>query len=240
MKTFYIRADYKLNTPNQTNDNVSGNVYWDEERMRQSETEYQFYVYKRAHAYARSMRYKYIVDIGCGSAKKLNSFFSVRFKTFGIDQQAAINYCKSVYKTGVFLVEDFDNPTLRIKELIPRADLVICSNIIEHVEDPDTLLDYIKAVSGPETVIFLATPERESLCGENVLTPKNPFHVREWSKTEFNEYVSRRHFEVMEHHVLFPFRFRLNLDTLGYLRGRRKQRLPFNNNQLIICKIKLD
>jgi hypothetical protein len=71
-----------------------------------------------------------------------------------------------------------------------KADLVICSDVIEHIKDPDTLLRFISSMQS--RLIILSTPERNAIAGSNDYgPPANPSHYREWNAPEFKKYLSQ-------------------------------------------------
>jgi hypothetical protein len=89
-------------------------------------------------------------------------------------------------------------------------DLLICADVIEHVKNPDALLDFIKRAK-PKTVV-ISTPDRDVLVelfykwyletdpawtGFNG-PPFNQCHLREWSFVEFENYISL-HLEIETH-----------------------------------------
>jgi len=78
--------------------------------------------------------------------------------------------------------------------------LLICADVIDHILDPDRLLDYIDTV--PAERIILSTPDRSLMYGHRQRgwwgPPHNPWHIREWSFSEFAGYVSAR-FRIIEH-----------------------------------------
>jgi len=72
-------------------------------------------------------------------------------------------------------------------------DLVTCIDVIEHVEDYNRLLKEMLRVS--KKGVFLSTPNRRPEYTNPDGTPRNRWHLREWSFDEFDEIV-RSHGEV--------------------------------------------
>ena len=68
-------------------------------------------------------------------------------------------------------------------------DVVTCVDTIEHVEDYNRLIKEILRVS--KKGVFLSTPNRRPEYTNADGTPKNHWHLREWSFDEFNEIVRR-------------------------------------------------
>jgi hypothetical protein len=70
------------------------------------------------------------------------------------------------------------------------ADLVICSDTIEHIEKPEELIHQIQTIRSK--LILISTPEKASIAGRNDFgPPENPSHYREWNVTEFRNWLSR-------------------------------------------------
>lgn len=65
-------------------------------------------------------------------------------------------------------------------------DVVICFEAIEHVEDPERVLDELRRVLDDDGFILLSTPNR------SVYPPGNPFHVHEYLPDEFEQALARR------------------------------------------------
>lgn len=160
---------------------------------------YQVAVYEYAAALVRDRELRSVVDVGCGYGLKLLEFLHPACpEIVGIDQEHSIAYCKSKHAgVGQWLVDDFERPQLQFDRTF---DLVIASDIIEHLQDPDLLLDYIKRLSGDDTLVLFSTPERDLVRGADCMgPPKNPAHVREWNQNELTAYLLGRGWCVERH-----------------------------------------
>jgi SAM-dependent methyltransferase len=71
-------------------------------------------------------------------------------------------------------------------------DLVVCFEAIEHVREQRELIEEIARVTGPEGVVVLSTPDRDSY--NAMLDEPNPFHVRELNQSELLALL-RPHFQ---------------------------------------------
>ena len=152
--------------------------------------QFQDEVYAAARKLCVDNNYKTILDIGCGSAFKLIKYF--RDKRFvGLDLEPNLGHIRDKYPLYDFRESDFNKPP---KE---KFDLIICSDVIEHLLDPDDLLKFISQIDYKHLV--LSTPERNTIqelqrsFGWDVKTngpPHNLMHVREWSFEELNEYLT--------------------------------------------------
>jgi SAM-dependent methyltransferase len=67
-----------------------------------------------------------------------------------------------------------------------EIDLVVCFEAIEHVPDPEKVLDELQRVLAPEGLLLVSTPNRD------VYTPGNPFHLRELTPNELEAELSKR------------------------------------------------
>lgn len=65
-------------------------------------------------------------------------------------------------------------------------DLAVCFEVIEHVEDPETVLDELARVLTPNGLLCVSTPNRR------VYPAGNPFHVHEYEPEELAETLRRR------------------------------------------------
>lgn len=140
-----------------------------------------------------------VLDVGCGSAFKLLKFLG-HLETVGCDVSPTYEWLCSTHPSRTWIRSDFDAP--------PKGpfDLVICSDVIEHVLDPDALLRYIE--SAQPRYLVLSTPDRNLLCGAPFLAEPSPYlgppsngcHIREWTAAEFGRYIGER-FDLMEHFI---------------------------------------
>jgi hypothetical protein len=80
---------------------------------------------------------------------------------------------------------------------------VICSDVIEHLVNPDPCLDLIKRHLSPDGFAVISTPERKALRGFGCMYSPKPDNVREWSAVECRHYVETRGFRLVRH-LLYP------------------------------------
>lgn len=184
-------------------------VYWDQARVENS-LAYQAAAYDWALSLVRQHNLTSIADVGCGSAAKLARLHSAipTVETWGLDQPNAIKLCQSHYSFGQWFPINLDCP-----DSLPEKtfDLIISSDVIEHLENPDSLLDAIRRMSHSDTLVLISTPERVCLRGFGCLTSPNLYHVREWSRTEFSDYLVSRGAKILEHKVLPAFDYCHNM-----------------------------
>ena len=136
-----------------------------------------------------------IADVGAGSGYKLEKWFP-EFdgdKIIGYDLEPTVNLLKNSYPNKTWLISDFDSTPIKV-------NAVICADVIEHVLNPDKLMEFILNMD-PEHLV-ISTPDRDLLVRllkrDNSGPPTNPYHVREWGFNEFRNYISQ-FFNIVEH-----------------------------------------
>jgi len=145
--------------------------------------EWQKEVYQLAAQIMVKRNYQSVIDIGCGSAYKLIHYLG-GFKTTGIEVEPGYSWLKEKYPERNWLLSNHFKPA----EL--EADLIICSDTIEHIRNPDEIVQSILAMKSK--LIIFSTPERSAVAGQNDYgPPENPSHYREWNAPEFKKWLSQ-------------------------------------------------
>jgi 2-polyprenyl-3-methyl-5-hydroxy-6-metoxy-1,4-benzoquinol methylase len=176
---YFIRDDYRVRLDNKSFDDRALRDEWQRE------------VYEFAHKIADERGVRTVCDFGCGSGYKLMQHFRDR-RTVGIEIPPALDHLRSTYPDRLWMHGDLN--------AVPAfaVDLFIASDVIEHLSNPDLLIQYIHKVN--PGLIILSTPDRMLLGrGSHAGPPKNAAHVREWTYREFQTYVAssfiiERHF----------------------------------------------
>jgi SAM-dependent methyltransferase len=156
---------------------------------------YQPDVYPVAARIAAAVGAATLVDIGCGRAGKLIEA-ARSLQTIGIDTGDNLAWCRVHHPARRWLECDLDRP----HELpIPAADLegavLVCSDVIEHLVQPEHLLRALRTALVHARALVLSTPERDLTRGiADPGPPANACHVREWNLPEFAR--------LLEHHGL--------------------------------------
>jgi len=154
--------------------------------------EWQKEVYELVATIAQEFNYPSIIDVGCGSAYKLVNMLG-EYDTVGIEVSPIYEWLRKKYPTKKWLRFDETAPSQL------HADLVICADVIEHIDNPDNLLDFIDEINFQQ--LLISTPERDAVAGRNDFgPPENPAHYREWNAVEFKNYL-RRWFVVKEQRI---------------------------------------
>lgn len=232
MDNYCIRPDYVAREANLSLDEGE-RKFWGEERIRESAL-YQWHVYAFAANLVQERSIGAVLDVGCGTAAKLVEHLAPVTEIYGIDQPSAASFCRDRYKCPRFFADDFEAPQLDLKQ---DFRLIICSDVIEHVTNPDVLLNYIRRFCSPDSLVLLSTPDRDRLRGRNSLRSPKAEHVREWNYAEFGDYVRSRGFEIVRHWHLPPVKTAANRLFAVHLLRQLTRLRPYNLNQAVLCRL---
>jgi SAM-dependent methyltransferase len=178
---FYIKKGYssRLDPEYFFDIEQPGNVIWQPQ------------VYKMADFLGKSLNCKYIIDIGCGTAKKLVGLYP-NFQIIGVDYKSNLEICKEKYSFGTWIEHDLESDDLlRIPDDIVRDAVIVCADVIEHLINPGYLLMHLKELMNKSSICILSTPERDLTRGINDFgPPQNSSHVREWNREELTSLLT--------------------------------------------------
>jgi 2-polyprenyl-3-methyl-5-hydroxy-6-metoxy-1,4-benzoquinol methylase len=144
-----------------------------------------------------------VVDMACGEGYGSAVLGEVASAVVGVDanpeahDHARLRYTTNNVRFVRDLVETFDEP----------ADAVVFLQTIEHVQNPDEILERFKAlVSGSGSpVVIVSTPNVLTLAPEGAEKSENPWHVKEYRPEEFRA-LCGAHFSSVEMYGLFHAR----------------------------------
>ncbi len=171
-----------------------GEGYW-APRKRYNASESQWHVYELAQQRARERNARIVWDVGCGIGTKLIRLVGQipDARGIGFDQPFAVGIARAQAPDRTqFVAADLNSFA---PNCLDAPDLIVCADVLEHLEDPVGLLHELKSRCGPRTTVLVSTPDRIRLHGRENLHPINPLHVQEWSVEEFRnlaEYVGFR------------------------------------------------
>jgi hypothetical protein len=150
---------------------------------------YQKEVYTFTQKFMEVNRLRSVIDVGCGSGYKLVRYLGA-FTTTGIETEPCISFLRRTYPDRIWI--DSGEPEKSFSSIDLSADVVICSDVIEHIIDPDNLLKFLLTINAKYYI--LSTPCREILFKRfghrEYGPPSNRCHVREWTMDEFKGYLS--------------------------------------------------
>lgn len=195
---------YRENPP--ASSDRTGHAFW-EGGTERNDVRYQDPVYRWAATLLRRQPSR-LLDVGCGSGDKLVRHLADHASEWlGVDQPSAIGLARRRFPGGSWLAADLtDESTWHELESF-GADLVICADVIEHLEDPYELLRRLRRVASGGRLL-LSTPDRSRLEGADRFgPPANPRHVREWSEPELRLLLDAAGLEVVAVRHLLPRRY---------------------------------
>ncbi|MBU2579476.1 class I SAM-dependent methyltransferase [Candidatus Parcubacteria bacterium] len=99
-----------------------------------------------------------VIEIGCGVGDILNKINSN--KLIGVDiSQYILNIAKKRYKNIRFINGNAENLPIKISR--NKYDKIICSEVLEHVENPVKVLKEIKKISKNNSIIVISAPNEK-------------------------------------------------------------------------------
>ncbi|MFJ9451917.1 methyltransferase domain-containing protein [Herbaspirillum sp. NPDC101397] len=148
-------------------------------------------VYPLAATLARQYECKYIIDIGCGRARKLARLYP-EFEIIGLDFGSNLAHCRQEYPFGNWIEVDLEAGTkVNLPPEVLQHAVIVNSDVIEHLVNPTQLLDLIRSFLVHAKVALLSTPERDLERGVHDFgPPANPSHMREWNLDELETLLS--------------------------------------------------
>ncbi len=136
--------------------------------------------YRLAHRLARGAR---VLDVGSGEGYGVALLAEVALDAVGVDiDPQAVAHAAVAHRgsTARFLAAD----ARRLPFHDGAVDLVTCFEMIEHVVNPEPVLDELARVVTPSGLVVLSTPDAMSSDGTN------PFHLRELTAAELEQALS--------------------------------------------------
>ena len=132
-----------------------------------------------------------VLDVGFGLGYGLNILAIKAKEVSGVDVDREVYDCCRGTIVGrnprLVSLGIYDGYNLPFSD--ESFDVVTCVDVIEHVEDFNRLIKEMLRVS--RKGVFLSTPNRRPEYTNRDGTPKNYWHLREWSFEEFDEIIGK-------------------------------------------------
>jgi 2-polyprenyl-3-methyl-5-hydroxy-6-metoxy-1,4-benzoquinol methylase len=145
-----------------------------------------------------------VLDVGFGLGYGLNILAIKASRVSGVDvDKKVLDYCQGTLvgrNPKLDYLGLYDGYHLPFED--EKFDVVTCVDVLEHVEDFHRLLDEMLRVS--QKGVFISTPNRRPEHTNPDGTPKNYWHLREWSYQELDDIV-KQHGEVDWNFLNGPF-----------------------------------
>jgi SAM-dependent methyltransferase len=139
-----------------------------------------------------------VVDLACGEGYGSAVLGRTAASVVGVDANPeAYEHARLKYTSGSVRFERD-----MIETWSGDVDCVVFLQTIEHVQDPDAVLEHIRELIGPHGVAFVSTPNVLTLAPPGAERSDNPWHVREYRVKTFNA-LCRAHFPRVELHGVF-------------------------------------
>jgi SAM-dependent methyltransferase len=146
---------------------------------------------------------KRVVDMACGEGYGSAVLAERAAEVIGVDanpeahEHARLRYAAPGLRFERALVEDFDEGA--------PYDAIVFLQTIEHLKEPERLLERFASLLAPGGAAYVSTPNRLTLAPPGAERSGNPWHVREYTAGEFRGLVEEA-FEAVELLGLFHAR----------------------------------
>lgn len=133
----------------------------------------------------------HVLDVGFGLGYGLNTLAIKAGKVSGVDiDQKIYDYCqKTLVGRNPKLDKLFIYDGYHLKFPDNHFDIISSVDVLEHVDEYDKFLKELMRVS--KRGVFISTPNRRPEYTNPDGTPKNQWHLREWSFEELDKIVSK-------------------------------------------------
>lgn len=154
-----------------------------------------------------------VVDLACGEGYGSAVLARTAASVVGVDANPDAHEHARLKYTGDGITFERD----MIETWTGDVDAVVFLQTIEHVQNPDAVLDRLRKLVGPGGIAFVSTPNVLTLAGPGQAKSGNPWHVKEYRADEFRE-LCARHFAGVDLFGLFHAR-KLALHALALKLG---------------------
>ncbi len=165
-----------------------------------------------------------LCDCGCGEGfidrALLDAFPHLTITGYDIDEKA-LSFAKSLnpevqYFKGDILTSEFEE----------KYDIVLCTEVLEHLQDPDQAIRVLQNVAIQACIITV--PHEPFFCLGNFLSLKNVSrfgnpedHINHWTTASFQKYMKKMDKNGSGGHLFYSFPWQ------GYLFSLRKEKAYF-------------
>ncbi len=136
---------------------------------------------------AERARGRRVVDLACGEGYGSAELARTATSVVGVDANPeAFEHARAKYPQVAF-------ERTMVELWTGDVDCVVFLQTIEHVPDPDGVLEHIRELIGPDGVAYVSTPNVLTLAPKGAERSGNPWHVREYRPEEYRS-LCGRHF----------------------------------------------
>jgi 2-polyprenyl-3-methyl-5-hydroxy-6-metoxy-1,4-benzoquinol methylase len=132
---------------------------------------------------------KKILDYGCGSGYGAHILSKKAKYIVAIDKsEDAINFAKENYSSKNLKFKSIS--TFNFKKNHEAFDVIVSSQVIEHVENTEFYLNNIYNLLKPTGIFIVTTPNKQHRLYPYIQKPWNIFHLKEYTFFEFKKLLS--------------------------------------------------
>lgn len=181
-----------------------------------------------------SLDNKLVIDIGCNDGSLLDFFKIKGCETLGIEPTNAYVDAKKNHK--IYNEYLSTKLTKKIKFLFRFPDIIVFTNVFAHIENLNNVINSIKELIGPKTVIIIENHYLRSILEKNQFDTFYHEHPRTYSATSFKHIANLLNLEILD--IEFPKRYggniRVFLGPLSMLKKRTNLSYFFNKEKSLI------
>ena len=188
-------------------------------------------IYKKVSMLMDMKKKRSFIDIGCGEGWVLNEFEKRGNTVLGADFSRY-----GVEKFHPHLLSFFEQGNIydlleNMIEKGSRFDILMLANVIEHVIDPETLLQKIKGIMFPESLLIIIAPNDFSRLQELLIEKKKisrkfwlayPDHLSYFNRESMGNFLSAQEFELKAVVAENPVDLNLLNDNSNYIEDPEK------------------
>ena len=207
----FLPKDYKFNKT--ISNEETSSAFWNAKRDNKRTFFWQVPVYKLAKLIIQQYNAKTICDLGCGTGYKTTKYLCYTDRiTYGVDQKSGIMAAKPCNHKMSFVEYNIEDVLFFDWLKKAKPDLVIFSDVIEHLEFPRKFLLNLFNSLEKNTLLLVSTPNRNKLDNINHNgPPQNKRHTCEWTDKEFSLFVQSIGFNIIKRHDLFPRKYNIGV-----------------------------
>lgn len=155
-----------------------------------------------------SLTGKKVLDIGCNDGSLLDYFRQQGAVTMGIEPTGA---CKDAEEKGHTVFNDYLSTDVagQVVEKYGQPDFITFTNVFAHIEDLRGVLDALKVLMGPQTVLVIENHYLGAVFDGNQFDTFYHEHPRTYSYTSFVHMARSLDIELLD--VEFPSRYGGNI-----------------------------
>jgi SAM-dependent methyltransferase len=146
--------------------------------------------YEHWHRYAYASQFtrgKKVLDLASGEGYGSALLAQTAQWVVGLDvDERAVQHAHKKYSAGNLLFIVGSVLTIPLDKI--RFDVITCFEAIEHIKDPEKLVNAVQQLLAPDGLFLVSTPNKPEY---KKVEAHNPFHINELTFEEFNALLSR-------------------------------------------------